>query len=90
MRTIDEKAKAYDLIVGRAKNKLDACSSQDCDTANLVFELIPELKENGDKDILNAIAEGLQFCEKMLDWSDFGGIPINTILDWIEKHGYKI
>lgn len=53
-------------------------------------EQFPELKcdkEYEDKDILNAIAEGVQYCEKIFVWSDFGGVPIDVILEWIEKQG---
>ena len=53
-------------------------------------EQFPELKcdkEYEDKDILNAIAEGVQYCKNIFVWSDFGGVPIDVILEWIEKQG---
>ena len=38
-----------------------------------------------DDEILQAISIGLTDAEKDLGWSDFGGLPIEEIQDWLEK-----
>lgn len=40
-----------------------------------------------DDEILQAISIGLTDAEKYLGWSDFGGLPIEEIQDWLEKQG---
>jgi hypothetical protein len=44
--TQEEKAKAYDESMDRAKKELDACGSQDCEAARQIFRLFPELRED--------------------------------------------
>lgn len=49
----------------------------------------PELKESEDERIRKAILTGLIDCRDAPDlwWSDFGGIPIDDCIAWIEKQG---
>lgn len=42
-----------------------------------------------DDEILQAISVGLTDIVEDAGWSDFGGIPIEEIQDWIEKQGDK-
>ena len=46
MKTIEEKAEAYDEAIERAKKELGACGSQDCEVARLIFRLFPGLRES--------------------------------------------
>ena len=57
---IEEKAKRYDEVMGRAKKELDACGSQDCDAARQVFRLFPELKESEDEEVRKEIMQLIQ------------------------------
>ena len=40
-----------------------------------------------DDEVLQAISIGLTDAKKDLGWSDFGGLPIEEIQEWIEKQG---
>ena len=42
-----------------------------------------------DDEILQAISVGLTDAVKDLGWSDFGGLPIEEIQEWLEKQGEK-
>ena len=50
-------------------------------------EIFPELKESKDKKIREAILNGIIDCRDAPDlgWSNFGGIPIDDCIDWLEK-----
>lgn len=76
-----QKARFYDLIIDRAKKELDACGSPTCDTASLIFRLIPELNINEDERIANEI---IQFL--LLPHPQFvGKRNYEEWIDWIEK-----
>ena len=47
--TIEEKAKAYDEALERARKELQACGSTDCDAARQIFRFFPELQESEDE-----------------------------------------
>lgn len=49
--TQEEKAKAYDKAVEKAKKELNTCGSQDCDITRQIFRFFPELKESEDEKI---------------------------------------
>lgn len=60
MKDSAQKARFYDLIIDRAKKELDGCDSPTCDTASLIFRLIPELNIDEDERIRNEIIQFLQ------------------------------
>lgn len=47
----EEKAKAYDEALNRAKKELQTCGSTDCDAARQIFRFFPELRESEDERI---------------------------------------
>jgi len=54
-----------------------------------IEENFPQLKESKDEGIRKAILTGLIDCRDAPDlwWSDFGGIPIDDCIAWLEKQG---
>lgn len=76
-----QKARFYDLIIDRAKKELETCDSPTCDTASLIFRLIPELNIDEDERIANEI---IQFI--LLPHPQFvGKRNYAEWIDWIEK-----
>ena len=84
MKTIEEKAKAYDEAIEQAQKELATCGSMDCDAARQIFRFFPELKESEDDKII-------QF---LINWINDNGIGTlhyidiswkEKILDWLEK-----
>ena len=61
MKTIEEKAKAYDKALEKAEKALEVCGTDKCETARQIFSLFPELKDSEDerirKEIISAIKE---------------------------------
>ena len=80
--TENEKAKAYDEAIERAKKLYGN---------GIIEEIFPELKESKDKKIREAILKGLIDCRDAPDlgWSNFGGIHIDDCIAWLEKQGDK-
>ena len=78
--TVEEKAKAYDEAIERAKKLY---------SNGITEEIFPELKESKDKKIREAILNGLIDCRDApdLEWSNFGGIHIDDCIDWLENQG---
>lgn len=78
--TEKEKAVAYDEAIKRAKKSYGD---------RITEEIFPELKESKDKKIMEAILNGLIDCRDAPDlgWSNFGGIPIDNCITWLEKQG---
>lgn len=78
--TENEKAKAYDEAIERAKKLYGN---------GIIEEIFPELKESKDKKIREAILKGLIDCRDAPDlgWSNFGGIHIDDCIAWLEKQG---
>lgn len=60
MKTIEQKALAYDEALEIARKELLACGSTDCDAARQIFRLFPELKENEDEKIRKEIISFIQ------------------------------
>ena len=87
--TIEQKAKAYDEALERAKKLQETCDS----TAVVGWceYILPELKEKESEDdrTRKAILTGLIDCRDAPDlgWSDFGGVNIDECIAWIEKQG---
>ena len=77
--TIEQKAKAYDEALERAKQII---LDYDYDEHNNVFmEIFPELMESEDERIKKAL---IRFHKSTID---IDGIKGNEIVDWIEKQG---
>ena len=84
--SIEEKAKAYDKIVDRAKKELNACGSQNCDAARQIFRLFPELAESDDERIRKDI---IQHFAKGIEGSSFDEVreKYKIWIAWLEKQG---
>ena len=75
-----EKEKAYDKAIKKAKKLYNN---------GITEEIFPELKEDNDEKIKEAILNGLIDCRDAPDlgWSNFGGIHINDCIAWLKKQG---
>ena len=77
--SIEEKIKAYDKIMDRAKKELDACGSQDCDAARQIFRLFPELMESEDERIRKSLCKAI--------WTYIPTEEGQKYIAWLEKQG---
>ena len=87
--TQEEKAKAYDEIIGRAKKELDVCGSQDCDAAKQIFRLFPELRESENEKIRKEIIEDYKISKRLFSTKEEEKI-IDKKIAWLEKQGEKL
>lgn len=80
--TQEEKAKAYDEALERAKKyNIDDAHAYQGTIVKLIF---PELRESKDEKIRKAlIQEFKEKVQKSFEWKD--GIPNNAVLNWLEK-----
>lgn len=78
--SIEEKAKAYDEAIERAKKVLLDCTSEE---QKVVEYITPELKENEDEGIRKAL---IKFHKSTID---IDGIKGGDILAWLKKQGEK-
>ena len=80
--TEKEKAKAYDEAIERTKKLYGN---------GIAEEIFTEHKESKDNKIREAILKGLIDCRDAPDlgWSNFGGIPIDDCIDWLERQNKK-
>lgn len=65
MKTIEQKAKAYDEIIERAKTMLaagDVMYGKENNASQLITDIIPDLKENGDEKIYEEIYSIVHHC----------------------------
>ena len=85
--TQEEKAKAYDEALERAKvYKNHLIESNDDNGAVRELEYIfPELKESEDERIRKGLIQG--FLEYESDYSYFKKLKVTDILTWLEKQG---
>lgn len=85
MKTVEQKAKAYDEALERMKSWVRGehpeCFTEAQKTAEFIF---PELKESEDERIRKAIME---FFELQDDNTTYSFIPKKDILTWLEKQG---
>lgn len=80
MKTIEEKAKAYDSIIEKA-NKMHSENCDACKTC--IEELIPELAESEDEKIRKALIGELNtYFDKD---TKIDGFSIERIIAWLEK-----
>lgn len=82
MKTIEEKAKAYDKVLGRAKSLVDFCSDNELKTLKFVFH---ELTESDDEKIINAIRKAIEAKVENLG----NGVTRTACLAWLEKQEDK-
>lgn len=77
--TQEEKAKAYDKAVEKAKKELNTYGSQDCDAARQIFGFFPELKESEDERIRKALIQHIiqHIKDKVYE----------ELIAWLEKQG---
>lgn len=87
--SIEEKAKRYDEAIEKLRSLHD-----DYDTISTLIDIkeelehvFPELKESEDEKIRKALLTGLIDCRDGLWLSNFGGIPIDDCIAWLEKQG---
>ena len=74
----------YEKKLTLAKEALES-GSYDRETIEYIF---PELRQNEDDKIREALIDGLYDCmSDDLGWSDFGGVPIEDLLAWLERQG---
>ena len=81
---MDYKEKYNKLV--EAVKVLQKTNPSDEGIQNWINDNVPELRESEDEQIIKALAEGIRAIERC-GWSDFGGIPIEDVLDWLEKQG---
>ena len=85
IKSIEEKAKAYDEALERAKiwqNHLYEIGDKDyADELNYIF---PELAESDDERIRKAIICGMHALKDQHK-TCFASIPIDNVIDWLEK-----
>ena len=81
--TQEQKAKAYDEAIEKAKKELQTCGSTDCDAARQIYRFFPELKESKDEMIREKLIEFFKARGKRV--SHCWGLSIPDILAWLEN-----
>ena len=87
MKTIEEKAKAYDEIIERAKAMLAAGEvmyGKENNASQLITDIIPELKESEDERIRKALVKQFGGCIKDHEFCNTG-FTYAEITAWLEK-----
>lgn len=82
----EEKAKAYDEAIRKAKITLDCCDSASIVTKNTVYSIFPELAESENEKIKNRLINLIKMS------SEVGGFALHKweageMLAWLEKQG---
>lgn len=83
MKTIEQKAKAYDEALKRAKAAIDVAADKDL-VGGVVRTVFPEFKESEDERIIQNLIDAFTEYKKS-GGVDFHGIEINTLLAYLEK-----
>lgn len=81
----EEKAKAYDEALEKARKELQTCKSLDCDAARQIFRFFPVLKESEDERIRKAIIDFLM--EPGRKEYILNGFTVDDVIAWLEKQG---
>ena len=95
MKTIEEKAKAYDESLERAKEQLNGAKVFDYDNEQIahdirttVYNIFPELKESEDEKIRKALISAINnICAGDEGLVTFNGFSKEQVLAWLEKQG---
>ncbi len=83
--SIEQKAKAYDEALERARKELQACGSTDCDAARQIFRFFPELAESEDERIKKEL---IFYLGDMPEDTELrNGVTNRDVLVWLEKQG---
>lgn len=82
--TQEEKAKAYDEALDRAKKELQTCGSTDCDAARQIFRFFPTLRESEDERIRKALINHFKSHSSLVG-ENWNGIECDDILAYLEK-----
>ena len=85
MKTIEQKAKAYDEAIGKLREfyrNYDVVSNL-IDTKEELANIFPELKENEDEKIRKALIHQISEQDGFLTTID--GISVKDILAWLEN-----
>lgn len=77
MKTIEQKAKAYDNAIHRAKIALDCCGPESIATKNTVYDIFPELVESEDERIREALCKAI--------WNYIPYEKAQEYIAWLEK-----
>jgi len=89
--TQEEKARAYDKAIERAKKELGTCGSHDCDAARQIFRFFPEIRpELKDEEVRQAMINFFK-SERIKDGIAVlhFGVNIEKMLAWLEKQAPK-
>ena len=82
--TIEQKAKAYDKALERAKEFYILCKKCGAkDTVDFLEDNFPELCEPDDEKIRKTLLRWIQSNS----YTNIAGMPIKNIIDWLEKQG---
>ena len=84
--SIEEKAKAYDKALEKAKQFHNGELFAECN-GNLVEYIFPELCEPEDEKIRKAIHIYLDWLEGRKDYAPKGKYSIKDMIAWLEKQG---
>lgn len=95
MKTIEEKAKAYDEAIKRGLDYIRHTPATEMVTRQDIFEAIfPELKESEDEKIRKELIENFKwFCgdyPETTKWGKDDNLLVKDIIAWLEKQGEKV
>jgi len=80
--TIEQKAKAYDEALERARKELHICGSIDCDATRQIFRFFPELKESEDEKIRKSL---LEYLHTLPNHYAHNGVCAPEWIAWLEE-----
>ncbi len=82
----EEKARLFDESIEKLKDLLEVVRVEKRNiTEEDIVNIFPEVKYSDDANMYIAISQGLSDVIAEYGWSDFGGISIDTIHDWLMK-----
>ena len=86
--TQEEKAKAYDEAIKRAKAMIKVAANQD-ESIGFANTIFPELKESEDEKIRKELLESFKYQqrESRTDKEWLNGIKLSEVVAWLEKQG---
>ena len=90
--SIEQKAKAYDEAIRKAKITLGCCNSASIITEHTIYDIFPELKEeNEDEEVIETLIEFFKNykTQEEIGIRTFFGTPTDNIIAWLEKQKWK-
>ena len=88
MATIEEKAKAYDKAIERAKSKIKNDKDHVLYEED-VIEIFPELQESEDERMIKSIIKALRSHSNSVNSLSSDGFKMEDVIAWLEKQGEK-